>query len=57
MGKKFKDGDTITLKVVSSDDEGVEVEMPAESSDKGEGMENEGGMSANDEIDAAQPGY
>ncbi len=59
MGKKFKDGDTVTLKVVSSDEEGVEVEMPTEA-DKNEGSEDEGGMgmmSANDEIDAAKPGY
>ena len=50
---KFKTGDEVVLKVVSVDDDGsIEVEYASEpGSDKGEGSEGEGGMSANDEID------
>lgn len=52
QGKTFKAGDELVLKVISADDEGVEVEYAAEAaSDKGEASEDEG-PSANDEIDA-----
>jgi len=48
---KFKEGDELVLKVISADDEGVEVEYATEpSKDKGEGGEGEG-PSANDEMD------
>jgi len=51
---KFKAGDEVVLKVVSADDEGIEVEYATEpGKDKAEGGEGEEGegMSANDEID------
>ena len=50
---KFKEGDELVLKVVSADDEGIEVEYAKEPGGEGEGGD-EGGMNANDEIDQAQ---
>jgi len=48
QGTKFKEGDELVLKVVSSDENGVEVEYAAKPEDE---SGNEG-MSANEEIDA-----
>lgn len=57
QGKAFKEGDSIVLKVVAADDEGVEVEYATEpASDKNEGSEDESVPSANDEIDAMNGG-
>lgn len=50
QGTKFKPGDELVLKVVSADDEGVEVEY-ATAEGKGEEGGESGGMSANEEID------
>jgi hypothetical protein len=54
QGKQFKAGDELVLKVVSADEDGVEVEYAVEpADDAGEGAEVE--PSANDEIDQMSP--
>jgi hypothetical protein len=53
QGKQFKEGDEIVMKVVSADDEGVEVEYAV----KEEPDSGGDGMSANAEIDQAQERY
>lgn len=54
---KFKAGDELVLKVISADEEGIEVEYATEpEKDQGEGGEGEGGTSANAEIDAMHSG-
>lgn len=51
QGQKFKPGDELVLKVMSADDEGVEVEYAQAPAKEGEGE-----MSANDEIDQMHQG-
>ena len=48
---KFKEGDELVLKVISADEDGIEVEYATEpAKDAGESSEDEG-PSANDEMD------
>lgn len=47
QGTKFKPGDELVLKVISADEEGLEVEYASPAEGGGEGE-----MSANDEIDS-----
>lgn len=47
---KFKEGDELVLKVISADEDGIEVEYAKEPAGENEGSEGEG-MGANEEID------